>query len=147
MPTVQVTATVEVEEGTTLAALDDAVARALNKAGRELIAQAMPVLEERALEDAGGARQRPEPRYVLTRFGEVRFNRWKVKAAGGHVHFLDQALGLRPTRACPRSWPRSSPSSARCSRSARRPPCCPGSWGSGSTTEGCGGRPGRPGER
>src|SRR5712691_4559827 len=54
MPTVQVTATVEVAEGTTLAALEDVVARALNTAGRQLMAQAMPILEEGALTRAGG---------------------------------------------------------------------------------------------
>ncbi len=96
MPTVQVTATVEVAEETTLAALEDQVARTVNQVGRELMAQAMPILEETALARAGGARQRPEPRYVLTRFGEVRFCRWKVKTASGYLHPLDQALGLRP---------------------------------------------------
>jgi hypothetical protein len=96
MPTVQVTATVEVAEGTTLAALEDTVALALNSAGRKLITKAMPILEQGALARSGGARQRPEPRYVLTRFGEVRFSRWKVKTASGYDHPLDQALGLHP---------------------------------------------------
>ena len=96
MPTVQVTATVEVAEGTTLAALEDQVTRAVNQAGRQLMVQAMSILELGALARAGGARQRREPRFILSRFGEVRFLRWKVKTSSGYLHPLDHALGLRP---------------------------------------------------
>jgi len=63
----------------TLASLERVIFRALQAAGRELLVQAFGVLEETVLT---GARQRRRRRYLITRFGELRFSRWQGGQGG-----------------------------------------------------------------
>jgi len=81
----------------TLAALERAIFQALMAAGRELLVQALGMLEETVL---SGARQRRRRRYLITRFGELRFCRWQTRTEGGYGYPLDQALGLTPGDPC-----------------------------------------------
>jgi hypothetical protein len=95
MPQVEITLRVEIAEGTkSLADIEEQVAAQLRDAGRELVARAIQAIEPGVLRESGGARQRRSSRYVLTRFGEVRYERWKIKAGERYVHPLDKALGL-----------------------------------------------------
>lgn len=95
MPRFEVTVFVEVPEGTQkLDEIEELVDRAVRRAGCELIERVIPTIEPSVLEEGGGARQRPAARYVLTRFGEIRYSRYKVLLDGRYIHPLDRALGL-----------------------------------------------------
>lgn len=67
-----VTIRVPVPKQPTLAALEREIFRALMAAGRQLLLQAFRTLEETVLT---GAKQRRRRRYLLTRFGQIRFHR------------------------------------------------------------------------
>lgn len=82
-------------------------------AGRELLLEAFAVLEQTV---ATGTHQRRRRRYLLTRFGELRFLRWQMRTERGYGYPLDEALGLTPGDPCsawcarPRpGWPRLTP--------------------------------------
>lgn len=95
MPRIEVSVCVELPEGIhTLDELESMVDRHVRSAGRAVIEQAIAAMEPLVLERTGGARQRRSERYVLTRFGEVHFARWKMKVGGAYDHPLDRALGL-----------------------------------------------------
>lgn len=95
MPKIEVSVSVDVPEGTcTLDELETLVDTAVRRGGVQLLQQAISRMEPGVLGDTRGARQRRSERYVLTRFGEVRFLRWKVMADGRYAFPLDGALGL-----------------------------------------------------
>jgi hypothetical protein len=81
----------------TLAALERAIFKSLQAAARELLVEAFGALEERV---ATGAKQRRRRRYLLTRFGEIRFSRWQTRTEAGYGYPLDEALGLAPGEPC-----------------------------------------------
>lgn len=98
----RVTDTVELtlQEGCTLAELEDQIADLLQEKGRQLLIAACATLEERLLEDQAGDLQpnKRRPRDLLTRFGWVRLNRWSVRdRASGQYHYpLDEAVAMEP---------------------------------------------------
>lgn len=71
--------------------------KSLQAAGRELLIQAFAALEERVVV---GVKQRRRRRYLLTRFGEIRFHRWQTRSGSGYGYPLDEALGLAPGDPC-----------------------------------------------
>lgn len=91
MPELTVTVRVPWPKQPTLASLERVIFRALQAAGRQLLMQAFGILEESAI---AGARQRRRRRYLLTRFGELRFTRWQTRTDDGYGYPLDEALGL-----------------------------------------------------
>ena len=80
MPDLTVTVRVPMPKQARLGALERAIFTALQAAGRELLVQAFGVLEERVL---SGTRQRRRRRYLITRFGELRFHRWQTRTEDG----------------------------------------------------------------
>jgi hypothetical protein len=100
VPELRVTVSVPWPKHPTLAALEKAIFSALMEAGRQLLLQAFRVLEERLLEAGAGARQRRRRRYLITRFGELRFSRWQTKAPEGYGYPLDRALGIGAKDPC-----------------------------------------------
>ncbi|MDP9297141.1 MAG: UPF0236 family protein, partial [Actinomycetota bacterium] len=64
---------------------------------RQLLLQAFVSVEEAVLE---GAKQRRRRRYLLTRFGEIRFLRWQTRTEAGYGCPLDRALGISPKDQC-----------------------------------------------
>jgi len=99
VPPLTITIEVPWPKHSSLLALEKTIFRALMAAGRALLVQAFTAIEELALIDAG-ARQRKRRRYLLTRFGELRFTRWQTRGPGGYRHPLDDALGLEPKEQC-----------------------------------------------
>lgn len=97
MPELTVTVRVPLPKQPTLASLERMIFRALQAAGRELLVQAFGGLEDNVLT---GARQRRRRRYLITRFGEVRFSRWQTRTDRGYGYPLDRALGLVPGDPC-----------------------------------------------
>ena len=97
MPELTVTVRVPVPKQPTLAALERQIFNALMAAGRELLLQAFWMLEERVL---AGAKQRRRRRYLLTRFGEIRFHRWQTRTEQGYGYPLDRALKIPATDPC-----------------------------------------------
>lgn len=104
MPELRLTVEVPWPKQPTLAALERAIFKSLQAAGRELLVQAFGMLEERVLT---GAKQRRRRRYLLTRFGEIRFYRWQTRTDAGYGYPLDDALDLRPGDPCS-AWVRES---------------------------------------
>ncbi len=100
MPELSVTVTVPWPKHPTLAALEKAIFSALMEGGRELLKMAFRALEEGLLAEGAGARQRRRRRYLLTRFGEVRFHRWQTRREGRYGYPLDEALGLPAADPC-----------------------------------------------
>ena len=90
MPELTLTVEVPWPKQPTLAALERAIFKGLQAAGRQLLVQAFGMLEERVL---AGAKQRRRRRYLLTRFGEIRFHRWQTRTDEGYGYPLDEALG------------------------------------------------------
>ncbi len=84
----------------TLANLEKAIFHALMAAGRQLLLIAFAALEEAILVEGEGARQRRRRRYLLTRFGEVRFLRWQMLRGGQYGYPLDEALGIPSKDPC-----------------------------------------------
>ena len=97
MPELTVTVRLPLPKHPTLAVLEHAIFKALQAAGRELLLQAFGVLEPATLT---GARQRRRRRYLITRFGEIRFCRWQMRTEQGYGHPLDAALGITPDDPC-----------------------------------------------
>lgn len=97
MPELTVTVRVPMPKQPSLGTLEGAIFRALQTAGRELLVQAFGVLEDTVIT---GARQRRRRRYLLTRFGELRFVRWQTRTEGGYGYPLDEALGVSPADPC-----------------------------------------------
>lgn len=91
MPELTVTLTVPLPKQPTLAGLERALFRALMAAGRELLLQAFRACEEAVLT---GAKQRRRRRYLITRFGQIRFWRWQTRTEEGYGYPLDRALGI-----------------------------------------------------
>lgn len=100
MPELTITVRVPWPKHPTLAALEKAIFTALMAAGRQLLLQALAAIEEEILAEGAGARQRRRRRYLLTRFGEVRFHRWQTVREGRYGHPLDEALGLPARDPC-----------------------------------------------
>ncbi|MGH2577540.1 MAG: UPF0236 family transposase-like protein, partial [Actinomycetota bacterium] len=97
MPELTVTVRVALPKQPTLGSLERVIFRALQAAGRELLIQAFAILEQTAL---AGVRQRRRRRYLLTRFGELRFTRWQTRTEGGYGYPLDEALRLEAGDPC-----------------------------------------------
>ncbi len=97
MPELSLTVEVPWPKQPSLAALERAIFRALMGAGRELLLQAFGMLEERVV---AGAKQRRRRRYLICRFGEIRFFRWQTRTESGYGYPLDEALGLTPADPC-----------------------------------------------
>jgi len=95
----ELTLTVEVPrpKQRSLASLERAIFKSLQAAGRDLLTQAFAALEERVVT---GAKQRQRRRYLLGRFGEIRFHRWQSRTGAGYGYPLDDALGLAPGDPC-----------------------------------------------
>ena len=91
MPELTVTVRVPLPKQPTLACLEQAVFKALQPAGRELLLKAFGLLEQQTLD---GAKQRRRRRYLITRFGEIRFFRWQTRTEAGYGYPLDEALGI-----------------------------------------------------
>jgi len=91
VPELTVTVKVPLPKRPGLGALEKTIFRALQAAGRELLLQAFGVIEPAVL---AGARQRRRRRYLMTRFGEIRFLRWQTRTEEGYSYPLDQALGV-----------------------------------------------------
>ena len=104
MPELTVTVRVPLPKQATLAALERAIFKALQAAGRELLLQAFHRLEPQVLT---GAKQRRRRRYLLTRFGEIRFFRWQCRTEQGYGYPLDEALRISPGDPCS-AWVRQS---------------------------------------
>ena len=102
MPELTIAVRVPWPKDRSLAALERAIFGALMAAGRALLLQALAAIEEQMLADGAGARQRRRRRYLLTRFGEVRFHRWhqparppvRVAPAGLEHPHLDGGIHL-----------------------------------------------------
>ena len=47
-----------------------------------------------------GAKQRRRRRYLITRFGEIRFSRWQTRTERGYGYPLDEALGISAADPC-----------------------------------------------
>ena len=97
MPELTVTVRVPVPKQPTLAALERSIFRALMAAGRELLLEAFRSLEEAVLT---GAKQRRRRRWLLTRFGQIRFQRWQTRTEEGYGYPLDRALGVEGKDPC-----------------------------------------------
>jgi len=91
VPELTLTLTVPLPKRPTMAALEKAIFCALQAAGRQLLAQAFSLIEPQVIT---GARQRRRRRYLMTRFGEIRFHRWQTRTQEGYHYPLDQALEI-----------------------------------------------------
>jgi hypothetical protein len=97
VPELTVTVSVPFPKQPTLGSLERVIFGALQAAGRQLLAQAFSVIEPEVLT---GARQRRRRRYLITRFGEIRFFRWQTRTEGRYGYPLDEALGLAAGDPC-----------------------------------------------
>lgn len=86
---------VEVRLGKDPAALEWEVAMEARRVARELFLCAVAALEEEAVSQSGGARERREPRWVATVFGQVRLLRYPLRSGDRPFHPADEILGLR----------------------------------------------------
>ena len=86
---------VEVRVGEDPATLEWEVATEARRVAREVFLCAVAALEEEAISQSGGARQRREPRWVATVFGRVRLHRYRVRSGDRTFHPVDEILGLR----------------------------------------------------
>ena len=100
MPALTVTVEVPWPKQPTLAALEKAIFKALMAAGRQLLKQAFQRIEDKVLAAGAGAKQRRRRRYLICRFGELRFHRWQTRTEGRYGHPLDEALGIEPGDPC-----------------------------------------------
>jgi hypothetical protein len=97
VPELTVTVRVPMPKQPSLAALERAVFTALMAAGRELLLEAFGMLEQTVLT---GARQRRRRRYLITRFGGLRFLRWQTRTEDGYGYPLDRALQIGSADPC-----------------------------------------------
>lgn len=83
--------------------LEERAKQAGDEVGRQLLVQALEVLDAMALEAHPGAvRQRRVERGLDTTLGPIRFQRWQVKKEGKASYLLDRLLGLeRSSRVTP----------------------------------------------
>jgi hypothetical protein len=86
---------VEVRVGEDPARLEWEVATEARRVARDLFLCAVAALEEEAISQSGGTRQRREPRWVATVFGRVRLHRYRVRSGDRTFHPVDEILGLR----------------------------------------------------
>ncbi len=100
MPELTVTVEVPWPKHPSLAALEKAIFKALMAAGRELLLKAFRSIEDELLRQGVGANQRRRRRYLICRFGEIRFCRWQTRTEAGYGYPLDDALQLRPVDPC-----------------------------------------------
>lgn len=77
------------------ATLEREIATEARRVARDLYLRAVAALEEEAISQNGGARQRREPRWVATVFGRVRLHRYRVRSGDRTFHPADEVLGLR----------------------------------------------------
>ncbi len=97
MPELTVTVRVRLPKQSTLAGLERSIFTAIQAAGRQLLVQAFASVETGVLE---GAKQRRRRRYLLTRFGEIRFHRWQTRTEAGYGYPLDRALQISSGDPC-----------------------------------------------
>lgn len=97
MPELTVTLRVPLPKQPTLAALERAIFKVVQAGGRELLLQAFSSIEDHVIE---GAKQRRRRRYLITRFGEIRFHRWQTRTERGYGCPLDEALRIAPGDPC-----------------------------------------------
>lgn len=97
MPELTVTVRVRLPKQPSMAALEHAIFRSVQAAGRQLLLQAFVSVEGAVLE---GAKQRRRRRYLLTRFGEIRFLRWQTRTGSGYGYPLDRALSISSGDPC-----------------------------------------------
>jgi hypothetical protein len=86
---------VEVRLGEDPATLEWEVAMEARRVAGDLFLCAIAALEEEAISQNGGARQRRESRWVATVFGRVRLHRYRVRSGDRTFHPADEILGLR----------------------------------------------------
>jgi hypothetical protein len=80
-----------------LGTLEREIFTELQAVGRQLLAQALSLIEPEVLT---GARQRRRRRHLVTRFGGIRFHRWQTRTEAGYGYPLDRALGLAAGDPC-----------------------------------------------
>ena len=97
MPELTVTVRVTLPKQPTMAAMERAIFKSVQAAGRELLVQALVSVEDTVLE---GAKQRRRRRYLITRFGEIRFFRWQTRTEAGYGYPLDRALSISSDDPC-----------------------------------------------
>jgi len=97
VPELTVTVRMPLPKQPSLGTLEREIFTELQAAGRQLLTQAFRGVEPEVLT---GARQRRRRRYLITRFGEIRFFRWQTRTEAGYGYPLDEALGLTPGDPC-----------------------------------------------
>lgn len=100
MPELTIAVRVPWPKHPSLAALEKAIFCALQAAGRGLLLQAFALIEADLLAQGAGARQRRRRRFLITRFGQIRFSRWQTKKDGRFGHPLDEVLSLPARDPC-----------------------------------------------
>lgn len=99
MTTVDTTVEISMNpNATNMEALEAEIGRALQQAGRDLLAEACRVLEAQLLHERSElCRSKRRKLHLLTRFGWIRLSRWQVRDAHGRYFCpLDGVLGLQP---------------------------------------------------
>jgi hypothetical protein len=91
VPELTVTVRVPLPKQLGLASLEKLIFKALMVAGQQLLLQAFGLIEDAVLV---GAKQRRRRRYLMTRFGPIRFHRWHTRTEQGYGYPLDDALGI-----------------------------------------------------
>lgn len=92
---------VEVGQGQDPVTLEWQVAMEARRVARDLYLRAVAALEEEAIAQSAGVRQRREQRWVATIFGRVRLHRYRVRTGERTFHPADEILGLRRGEASP----------------------------------------------
>jgi hypothetical protein len=101
MPRVEVTVSVEIPQGATIAELEQCAAAELRRAGKQLLADGIAALEEAALTRQQCYRDRRRPLDLLSCFGWVRLERLYVRdARSGRYRYLVE-VGSRQEHATP----------------------------------------------
>jgi hypothetical protein len=100
MTTAETTVSISINpKGQSLEELEAQIGQALQRAGRDLVAQACHQMEAQLLESRGLGLRRSKRRrlHLLTRFGWMRLERWQTRDQRGRFSCpLDGALGLQP---------------------------------------------------
>lgn len=101
----KISTTIEIElpGKITASSLEKLIFKAVWKAAKELFVKAMGIIEQQAFEDNihSAVKQRRQKRWLLTRFGWIRFSRYKVrfKSNSKYGYLLDKVLGIENQRA------------------------------------------------
>lgn len=92
---------IELPELVTISYLEKAIFKAVWQAARELFVMAFKALEEQAFKHHDVAKQRLERKWLLTRFGWIRFSRYKVRFRKDcrYGYLLDNILGIEGEKA------------------------------------------------